>query len=158
MLRKRSILSLLLALVATVLISCGGANENTPPPTYSNEQIEQIQRALTPVKQARKRLRELEPLLNQQQWSDASSLLHGPLGGLRREMSYVTRNLLPKDQEKAKDYAKALFQDLEKVDAALEREVASRALQNYDRALNDFDNYLSLIPDQQASENRSLDK
>ena len=152
MLQKRSILSLLLALVATVLVSCGGANENTPPPTYSNEQIEQIERASTPVKQARKRLTELEPLLNQKQWSDASSLLHGPLGGLRREMSYVTRNLLPQDQEKAKDYAKALFQDLEKVDAAVDKEAVSRALQNYDRALNDFDNYLSLIPEKKASE------
>lgn len=153
MLKKRSILSLFLALVATVLVSCGGANENTPPPTYSNEQIEQIQRALTPVKQARKRLTELENSLNQKQWSDASSLLHGPLGGLRREMSYVTRNLLPQDQEKAQDYAKALFKDLEKVDAAVDSEVTSRALQNYDRALDDFDNYLSLIPEPKNSEN-----
>lgn len=153
MLKKRSILSLLFALVATVLVSCGGANENTPPPTYSNEQIEQIQRSITPVKQARERLTELESLLQEERWSDASSLLHGPLGGLRREMSYVTRNLLPQDQEKARDYAKALFQDIEKVDAAVDKEVASRALQNYDRALTDFDNYLSLIPEPKTNEN-----
>lgn len=153
MLRKRSILSLLMALVAIVLVSCGGGNENTAPPTYSSEQVEQIQQALPPVKQARQRLTQLEPLLQKEKWSDAYSLLHGPLGGLRREMSYVTRNLLPRDQEQAKEYARALFEDIEKIDAAVEAEVASRALENYDRALNDFDQYLSLIPEPKPSEN-----
>jgi len=152
MLNQKSILSLLLALVATVLISCGGANESTPPPTYNSEQIQQIQESAAPVKQARTRLPELESLLNDRRWSDASSLLHGPLGELRREMSYVTRNLLPQDQEQAQQLAKQLFQDLEQVDAAIDDEDYSRALQNYDRALRDFDNYLSLLPEPESSE------
>jgi photosystem II protein PsbQ len=152
MLNKRAILSLLLAVVAVVLVSCGGAKEKTPPPTYSSEQIEQIERAATPVRQARKRLNELESLLKQERWSDASSLLHGPLGGLRREMTYVTRNLLAQDQEPARKYAKKLFQDLEEVDSAVQKESYSRALQNYDRALNDFDQYLNLLPEAGSSE------
>lgn len=147
MFNQKSILSLLLACVATVLVSCGGANENAPPPTYSSEQIQQIEQSAAPVKQARKRLTELESLLKDKRWSDASSLLHGPLGGLRREMSYVTRNLLPQDQEQAQRFAKALFQDLEEVDGAINREAYSKALQNYDRALRDFDNYLGLLPE-----------
>jgi len=151
MLNKRAILSLLLAVVAVILISCGGANNNTPPPTYSSEQIEQIERAAIPVRQARKRLTELESLVKQERWSDAFSLLHGPLGGLRREMTYVTRNLLPQDQEPARNYAKQLFQDLEAVDSAVEKEDYSRALQSYDRALNDFDQYLNLLPEAESS-------
>jgi len=152
MLNKRAILSLLLAVVAVVLVSCGGANNNTPPPTYSSEQIEQIERAATPVKQARKRLTELESLLKRERWSDASSLLHGPLGGLRREMTYVTRNLLAQDQKPARNYAKKLFQDLEEVDLAVQKEAYSRALQNYDQALNDFDQYLNLLPEAESGE------
>lgn len=151
MLSKRSILSLLLAVVAVVLVSCGGANENTPPPTYNNEQIEQIERAATPVRQARERLTELESFINDGRWSDAFSLLHGPLGGLRQEMSYVTRNLLPEDQKTARNSAKRLFQDLEQVDAAVEDEDYSRALQSYDRALNDFDQYLDLLPEKAST-------
>jgi photosystem II protein PsbQ len=152
MLNKRAILSLLLAMVAVVLVSCGGGNGNTPPPTYSSEQIEQIERAATPVRQARERLTELETMVKQERWSDAFSLLHGPLGGLRREMSYVTRNLLPEDQKKARDYAKRLFQDLEEVDSAVEKEAYSQVLQSYDRALNDFDQYLDLLPEAKATE------
>ncbi|MFB6275467.1 MAG: photosystem II protein PsbQ [Halothece sp.] len=147
---KRSIISLLLAFVAIVLVSCGGANESTPPPTYSSEQIEQIEQSATPVKQARKRLTELESLLKDKRWSDASSLIHGPLGGLRREMSYVTRNLLPQDQEQAQSFAKELFKDLERLDAAIDNESYSQALQSYDRALRDFDNYLGLLPEPES--------
>ncbi|AFZ44464.1 photosystem II protein PsbQ [Halothece sp. PCC 7418] len=152
MINKRSILSLLLAVVAIVLVSCGGANNNTPPPTYSNEQIEQIERAATPVRQARKRLTELESLIKDKKWSDAFSLLHGPLGGLRREMTYVTRNLLPEDQKQARSYAKRLFQDIEQVDSAVEDEAYSRALESYDRALTDFDQYLNLLPEPESTE------
>jgi len=147
MLKKQAILSLFLAFIATILVSCGGANENTPPPTYSSEQIEQIQRSVTPVKQARKRLTEVESYLKDKRWSDAFSVLHGPLGGLRREISYVTRNLLPKDQKQAQQYAKKLFQDLERMDAAIEEEAYSRAIENYSRAIDDFDNYLSVVPE-----------
>lgn len=147
MFNQRSILSLLLALVATVLVSCGGGNSDTPPPTYSSEQIQQIERTATPVKQARQRLTELESYIKREQWSDAFSLLHGPLGGLRREMTYVTRNLLPRDQKPARKYAKELFQEIERVDASIQAEAASRALEQYDRALSDFDRYLDLLPE-----------
>lgn len=151
MLNQRAILSVLLAFVATVLVSCGGAKENTPPPTYSSEQISQIERSATPIRQARKRFTELETFVKEERWSDADSLLHGPMGGLRREMSYVTRNLLPQDQEQAREFSKKLFQDLERVDSAIDNEAYSRALQNYDRALKEFDNYLSLLPEPKST-------
>lgn len=146
MLTKRSILSLFLAFVAVILVSCGDGAESTPPPSYSSEQIEQIQRSVKPVKQARQRLTEVESYLQEKRWSDAFSVLHGPLGGLRREMSYVTRNLLPEDQKQARKYAKQLFQDIEKVDAAIEAEDSSRAIESYSSAIDDFDDYLSLVP------------
>ena len=146
MLTKRSILSLFFAFVAVILVSCGDGAESSPPPSYSSEQIEQIQRSVKPVKQARQRLTEVESYLQEKRWSDAFSVLHGPLGGLRREMSYVTRNLLPEDQKQARKYAKQLFQDIEKVDAAIEKEDFPSALESYSRAIDDFDNYLSLVP------------
>lgn len=152
MLNKKSVLSLLLALVATVLVSCGGGKDQASPPTYNTQQLEQIERSATPVREARARITDMESYVKQERWSDAFSLIHGPLGGLRREMSYVTRNLLPEDQKKAREYSKKLFQDLERVDAAIEQEAASRALENYDRALNDFDNYLGLLPDTNEKE------
>ena len=146
MLTKRSILSLFFAFVAVILVSCGDGAESSPPPSYSSEQIEQIQRSVKPVKQARQRLTEVGSYLQEKRWSDAFSVLHGPLGGLRREMSYVTRNLLPEDQKQARKYAKQLFQDIEKVDAAIEKEDFPSALESYSRAIDDFDNYLSLVP------------
>ncbi len=145
--KRQAILSLCFALIAIILVSCGGANESTPPPSYSREQLQQIERSVKPVREARKRITEVESYLKDKQWSDAFSVLHGPLGGLRRDMSYVTRNLLPEDQKEARKYAKKLFQDIERIDAAIEDEGYSRALENYSRALDDFDGYLSLVPE-----------
>ncbi|MDY7016538.1 MAG: photosystem II protein PsbQ, partial [Cyanobacteriota bacterium] len=61
--RLRSIVPLLLALVATVLVSCGGPTVAKTPPTYTPETIAQLDRYMTPIATARGRMSELEDLI-----------------------------------------------------------------------------------------------
>lgn len=146
MLNFRSIVGLILVLASTLLVSCSGPRAEAPPPTYTPEQVAQVQRYAQPVKAARERMEELEDLIEERRWVDVDSLIHGPLGQLRREVSYLTRNLLPQDQTKAQELARKLFVDLERIDAAAADESYAGAIANYERAVADFDAYLELVP------------
>lgn len=152
MLSFRSIVGSILVVASTLLVSCSGPQAETPPPTYTPEQVAQVQRYALPVKAARERMEELEDLIEQRKWVDVDSLIHGPLGQLRREVSYLTRSLLPQDQPKAQELAKELFVDLERIDAAAAEESYPGAIANYQQAVADFDAYLELVPPESTSE------
>ena len=117
MLRFRSILSVILVLVATFLVSCGGPKA-TIPTIYAPEKIAQIQILAAPVEAARERMSDLETLIDAENWIDIGTFIHGPLGSLRRDLRYLSESLLPKDQKKAQQLAKELFNDFERLDAA----------------------------------------
>lgn len=145
MLRLRSILPLILALVATVLVSCGGPSAKIPT-TYSPEKIQELQTFVAPVEAARERLSELQGYIQDQEWVEADNFIHGPLGSLRRDIRYLSEELLPKDQKQAKSLAAELFQDLEQIDAAAKIRNYNEAASRYRNAVNDFDAFLDLIP------------
>ncbi len=147
MARYRSLLSLILVIVATFLVSCGSPTVATAPQTYTVAQIEQIQRYVPEIVALRDRTsRELQRSIQRRDWIDVSNFIHGPLGELRLEMINVSRKLLPKDQERASQLSRDFFDNLVKIDQAAKDGQYQRAALNYREALADVDAFLQLVP------------
>lgn len=140
-------LPLILVLVVTFLTACGGSPEAKVPPTYTAEKIAQLQQYAGPITAARQRMPELAILILKKEWIDVENFIHGPLGQVRGSMGFISRNLLPKDQDTAKQAAKELFVHLEKIDTAAKANRVDIAEQQFAEALKDFDAFLDLIPD-----------
>lgn len=147
--RLRSVLGLILAVVATCLVGCGGSNV-AQPTTYSGDQIAQLEIFAPRVTELRDRFPELENYIQNKDWNDISSFIHGPMGELRARLDRVAVRLLPQDTEQAKFYAEEIGKHLEKLDAAAEDFNQIEAGKQYREALDDFDAFISLIPDQAA--------
>jgi photosystem II protein PsbQ len=143
--RLRSILSLVLILVASLLVSCSSPQAAIPT-TYSPEKIAQLQVYVQPIQETRERMSELQSLIANRKWIDAGSLIHGPFGSLRQEMLSLSRNLLPKDREPATKLAKEFFTRLEGIDAAAQARNPEVAEYQFGEAIKDFDAFLKLIP------------
>lgn len=147
MLNFRSILSLLLVLVTTVLVSCGSPNTAQVPPTYTPELVSQLQRYATPVENMVDRLPELGKHIQRRDWINVETFIHGPLGELRHDLSYIARNLLPEDQKGAKEMADDIAAHFERIDAAAKEGTYSVALENYNEVLVDLKTFLSQLPE-----------
>ncbi|MBW4689105.1 MAG: photosystem II protein PsbQ [Komarekiella atlantica HA4396-MV6] len=146
MVRQRSILSLILVLLATFLISCGGPGVAVAPPTYTASQLEKIQTYVPKIQAVRDRSEELKTLIQRKDWIDVSNFIHGPITEARLSMTYITPNLLPKDQPTARQVTRDLFNHLVKVNqAALDRN-SQQALSNSQAAFVDIDKFLQLLP------------
>jgi photosystem II protein PsbQ len=145
----RPILSLILVVVTTLLVSCGGSAVSAPP-TYTPEKLQKISTYRIPLDIARQRIPELGQALAKEDWSNADSFIHGPLGLLRRDLTYLSNALLPDEQEPALDVAKDIFKHLENIDAAVSDKNYSVAIDQYKKAVSDLDTYTSLIPQTKA--------
>lgn len=141
----RPILSLILVLTTTLLVSCGGPSASAPP-TYTPEKLEKIRTYRIPLDTARQRLPELGKAIANEEWSDADSFLHGPLGAIRRDLTYLSKALLPDEQESALEVAKEIFRHFENIDAAVDEKNYTVAINQYKEAVSDLDAYASLIP------------
>ena len=146
MARYRSILSLILIIVATLIVSCGSPTVATVAPTYTGAQIEQIQQYLPEITALRDRMNEIPTLIQRRDWIDVNDFIHGPLGELRLQMTYVTRHFLPKDQEAARQATRDLLSHLLKIEQAAQDNNAQAARLNYREALADIDTFLQLVP------------
>lgn len=142
----RSILSLILVLVTTLLVSCSSPQASKIPTTYSAEKIEQLQLFVEPIQAARDKMSVLEGYVRSKNWVDARTLIHGPLGQLRRDMISLSNSLLQKDQKQATQLAREVFSHFERLDGAAQDRNASVAEYQYGEALKDFDAFLNLIP------------
>jgi photosystem II protein PsbQ len=146
----RSILSLILVLVTTLLVSCGSPNASAPP-TYTPEKLQQIETYRIPVDIAQQKLSELGELISNEDWVNTKSLIHGPLGLIRRDMTYLSNALLPEDKAKATELAKDIFRHFEDIDAAAKDKDYRAAIGEYKEVVSDFDVYLQLVPDTQGA-------
>lgn len=142
----RSLLAVMLAMVMTFLVSCSSPTA-TKPPTYTPEKVAQIQKFTTTVTELRDKLPVLDTAIQNGNWTEVGSFIHGPLGELRQKMSYITRELLPQEQKAAREAAKDLFTRLENIDLASSDGNYQKAVYNYRVALKDFDAFLQLIPE-----------
>lgn len=145
--RFRSALSFLLAVIAVLIVSCGGSNVSQPT-TYTSDQLAQIEIYAPQVTELRDRFPELENYIQNKDWVNIGSFIHGPMGELRARLGRVAVRLLPQDAEQAKALADDLAVHLERLDAAAQEFNQIEAAKQYREALDDFDAFISLIPDQ----------
>jgi photosystem II protein PsbQ len=143
--RFRSVLNVLVVAIAIFLVSCSSAPV-AKGPVYTSAQLAQIEQYSTGVVELRDRLLEIPPLVQQQDWVDVQSFIHGPLGELRARMSRLARSLEPKVQKKALDAAKEVFEDLNLIDEATLTRDSKKALLSYNRAIQDFETFLKYVP------------
>ncbi|NEQ31369.1 MAG: photosystem II protein PsbQ [Leptolyngbya sp. SIO4C5] len=141
----RSFTSLLIAAIAVLTISCSSAQQ-VAAPTYTSTQIEQIQAYSPRVVALRERIPELKAYIQDQDWINVQTFVHGPLGELRARMNRLARQLLPQDQAKANELAKDLYNHLVAIDEAAVARNISVAKRQYQQAIEDFDAFLELVP------------
>ncbi|MEH2253334.1 photosystem II protein PsbQ [Nostoc sp.] len=151
MARQRSIFSFVLVLLATFLISCGGPGVAVAPPTYTATQLERIQAYVPEIQAVRDRSQELKTLIQKGDWINVRNFIHGPVTEARLNLTYVTPNLLPKDQSTARQITRDLFNDLVKLDKATSAGNPQTALSNSQAAFADIDKFLDLLPKTEES-------
>ncbi|QKQ77648.1 photosystem II protein PsbQ [Nostoc sp. TCL240-02] len=146
MARQRSIFSFVLVLLATFLMSCGGPGVAVAPPTYTPTQLERIQAYIPEIQAVRDRSDELKTLIQKGDWINVRNFIHGPITEARLNLTYVTPNLLPKDQPAARQITRDLFNDLVKLDKATSASNPLVALNQSKAAFTDLDKFLDLLP------------
>ncbi|MEG4811217.1 photosystem II protein PsbQ [Microcoleus sp. F8-D3] len=145
MTRPRSIFALMMAFLMAFLVSCSSV-ETKVPTTYTAAQIQQIERYVPTLTEFRSRMDKLGTLIQKRNWVDTRTYIHGPLGDLRNVMKTVSASLLPKSQQQAVDLTKSLFADLVDIDLAAKDLDYAKVTASYQKAVNDFDSFLQLIP------------
>ncbi|MBD2616345.1 photosystem II protein PsbQ [Nostoc linckia z18] len=145
--RQSSIFSLILVLLATFLISCGGPGVAVAPPTYTASQIAEIKEYVPEIQAVRDRSQELKTLIQKQDWINVSNFIHGPITEARLNLTYVTPHLLPKDQTPARQITRDLFNHLVKINQGASSGNAQLALTNSEAAFADIDKFLQLLPE-----------
>ncbi|MEG4500888.1 photosystem II protein PsbQ [Microcoleus sp. F10-C6] len=145
MTRPRSIFALMMAFLMAFLVSCSSV-ETKVPTTYTAAQIQQIERYVPTLTEFRSRMDKLGTLIQKRNWVDTRTYIHGPLGDLRSTMKTVSASLLPKSQQQAVDLTKSLFADLVNIDLAAKDLDYAKVTASYQKAVNDFDSFLQLIP------------
>lgn len=145
MARFRPLISFVLVLFSVLLVSC-----SSPAPkafVYTPEQTAAIERYATDIQDMRgQMLSKLSVLIQDKDWVDIGTFIHGPLGEMRTKMSNLTRNLDPKLQAESQDVAKEVFGHLVSIDEAASEKNFDKAAFNYREALKDIDAFLQLAP------------
>ncbi|MEG4252343.1 MULTISPECIES: photosystem II protein PsbQ [unclassified Microcoleus] len=145
MTRPRSIFALMMAFLMAFLVSCSSVEAKVPT-TYTAAQTQQIQRYVPTLTEFRSRMDKLGTLIQKRNWVDTRTYIHGPLGDLRNTMRTVSSSLLPSSQQQAVDLTKSLFTDLVNIDLAAKELDYAKVTASYQKAVNDFDAFLQLIP------------
>ena len=150
----RAVVGVLLAAIATFLVSCGGGPA-AEAPTYTPEKISQLQNYVNRIEATRERLPELARYIEKDNWVNVDNFTHGPLGQLRSELTRLGNQLLPDDQEKAKFLTDDILGHLQKLDEASQVRDYDSAIAQYGEFVDDFDAFFTLLPEgarQQAEE------
>lgn len=150
MVNYRSVVACILACVTAFLLNTGhaeAAKKVKKPPTYTAEQLQQVQVYATDLQAMRDRLPELATLITQKDWTYTRNFIRGPLGELRVEMLNLARTLLPDAQKSAQTLAKTVSADLVAIDQAAQDNNYQAAIRKYASAIKDFDAFLALVPE-----------
>ena len=144
--RYRAVVGVLLAAIATFLVSCGGGPEAVAP-TYTPEKIAQLQNYVGRLEASRERLPELLDYIEKDNWTNVDNFTHGPLGQLRAELLRLSAQLLPADQPKAKLLSEEILEHLENIDDASSDRDYGTAITQYRQFVDDFDALFSVVPE-----------
>ena len=143
--RFRPLLGIVLVIVATCLIACGGPAAKIPT-TYTPAILQQVELYTPAVAALRDRFPELEGYIQTKDWGNVQSFIHGPMGEMRTRVNRLANSLLTKDKPQAQAIAQELYTHLERLDEAAATNQQVIAGQEYRNALDDFDSFLSLVP------------
>lgn len=149
MIRFRALLGFVLATAAVFIVGCGGTAVSQPT-TYTPEQISDIQIYTPRVAEFRDRFPELEDYIQNKDWVNIGTFIHGPLGELRINLKRLSTRLLPGDTQQANALIEDIGLRLERLDAAAKAYNQIEAGRQYRLALDDFDEFLALIPSRDA--------
>jgi photosystem II protein PsbQ len=141
----RPLISILLVFISVLVVSCGDGTQ-AKAPTYSAAQLAQIQSTSKNVSAISDRLPELAALIQERDWNNVKSFIHGPLGEIRTRMSGLSRELLPGTKEQALKISKEIFVHLNKIDEAANSNDYKIAIRNYGEAIKDLESFQKLIP------------
>ena len=141
----RAVVGILLAAIATFLVSCSSGTEAVVP-TYTPEKISLLQNYVGRIEQARDRLPELERYIQKDNWVNVDNFTHGPLGQLKPQIVRLTGQLLPDDQKKAKAIAEEISGHLQNLDAASQERNYKEAIFQFEEFKVDFDTLLDIVP------------
>jgi len=142
----RSIVMLLVMAIAVFTVGCSGAPK-VEGPLYSAEELTQIETATAAVEEMKERMLGIPPLVQQRDWDNVSTYIHGPLGEMRQRMIRLALQLKPdRLKREAQQVARDVFGHLEEIDLATREQDSTRALKNYNEAQRDFNAFLELIP------------
>ena len=144
--RYKAIVGVLLAAIATFLVSCGGGPEAVAP-TYTPEKVAQITNYVRRLESSRNRFPELLNYIEKDNWVNVDNFTHGPLGQLRAELMRLSGQLLPEDQPKAKALSEEILGHLENIDEASQERNYGEALSQYREFVGDFEALLSIVPE-----------
>ena len=144
--RHRAVVGVLLAAIASFLVSCGGAPEAVAP-TYTPEKISQLQTYVNRIEASRERLPELLGYIEKDNWVNVDNFTHGPLGQLRAELLRLSGQLLPVDQPKARALSEEILEHLQNIDNASGARDYGTAITQYQQFVDDFDALLSVVPE-----------
>ncbi len=150
--RLRPLFSLILVSLATLLISCGSPNVAVTPPTYTELQIQKIQEYVPEIVAVKERSSELKKLIQNNDWVDVGTFIHGPMTEARLNMNYVVANLLPEQQKAGRKIVRDMFNNLVKIDQAAGEGDSRTALNAYDAAFADIYKFLDLVPENTVSD------
>src|SRR6476469_10663037 len=145
MTRTRSIFALMMEFLIAFFFSCSMVKAKVPT-THTAAQTQQIQRYVPTLTEFRSRMDNLGTLIQKRNWIDTRTYIHGPLGDLRNTMKTVSSSLLPSSQQQAVDLTKSLFTELVNIDLAAKELDYAKVTASYQKAVNDFETFLQLIP------------
>lgn len=144
--RYKAVVGILLAAIATFLVSCGGGPEAVAP-TYTPEKIAQLTNYVSRLESSRNRFPELLNYIEKDNWINVDNFTHGPLGQLRSELSRLSGQLLPDDQPKARALSEEILGHLQNLDEASQERNYGEALTQYREFVGDFEALLSIVPE-----------
>jgi photosystem II protein PsbQ len=144
--RYRAVVGVLLAAIASFLVSCS-SGPAAEAPTYTPEKIAQLQNYVTRIETARDRLPELARYIEKDNWVNVDNFTHGPLGELRAGLLRLSAQLLPADQNKAKGLSEDILAHLQNIDEASQNRNYEDAISQYREFVDDFDAFLSILPE-----------
>jgi photosystem II protein PsbQ len=141
----RSVVSLVLVAIATLVVGCSSANVKAPL-VYTPEKVAQIQQYAGRIEASQSRLMELADYIAKKNWTNTDNFIHGPLGELRAQMSLISNLLLPADKAQAQAIAKNISRDLNNLSAASAKYEYVAASNEFRALEGDLEDFLSLLP------------
>lgn len=113
---------------------------------YSSAQLSKLSKATADVSNLRSRLEAFKPAIEKHSWSEVHKDVSSLLPDLKQKMMSVTDQLTLNDRILARAISTEVFIHLERIDEADEVYDYQAAETNYFQALQDFNEFLKLIP------------